>query len=96
MKEAFFILLIVAVLFGLTAFRYRRQIRTVLGVWRMLSSARSGMANREVEGERATAPGKLVSCAKCSTWVPEGRAIRVPPNIYYCSRACLETYAPAN
>ena len=96
MKEAIFILLIVAVLFALTAFRYRRHLRTAIGVWRMLQSARSTGQRREVSGSEQPKSGKLVSCSKCGTWVPEPRAIRVPPKIYYCSRECLEQLVPIN
>ncbi|MEP7214034.1 MAG: hypothetical protein ABI791_13220 [Acidobacteriota bacterium] len=95
MKEAVFILLVVAVLFALTAFRYRKQIQTVLGVWRMLSTGRSNAGGRQVQGEQKGSSGKLVNCAKCGTWVPEQRAIRVPPNIYYCSRECVEQFVKA-
>ena len=97
MKEIVFILLVIAGLLALTAFRYRNHLRTAIGVWRMLRSARTNMMPREVEGSRPDAStGKLVSCAKCGTWVPEGGAIRVPPNLYYCSRECLERFAPVN
>jgi hypothetical protein len=94
MKEALFILVVIAALFALTAFRYRKQIRTVLGVWRMITGARPNDGERQVEAEKPS--GKLVNCARCSTWVPEDRAIRFPPNIYYCSRNCAETYARAS
>jgi hypothetical protein len=92
MKEALFILLVIGILFAITAFRYRRQIQTVLGIWRMLSAARSNIGTREVETDQSSSSGNLVNCAKCGTWVPEGRAIRVPPNIYYCSRNCVEQF----
>ena len=87
--------MVIAVLFALTAFRYRKQIQAVLGVWRMLSSARPGSASRQVDELQKPSAGKLVSCAKCRTWVPEAGAIRVPPNIYYCSRDCVEQYVKA-
>lgn len=95
MREALFILLIVGLLFAITAFRYRRQIQTVLGVWRMLSAARPNARNRQVETDQSPSSGNLVNCAKCGTWVPEERAIRVPPNIYYCSRNCVEQFVNA-
>lgn len=89
MKEAFFVLAIMAILAALTAFRYRRQINTVIGVWRMLKSARQGPSPKKVETSESVA-GPLVSCAKCGTWVPESRAVRVPPKFFYCTKACLE------
>ena len=96
MKEVLFILLVVAVLFALTAFRYRKQIQTVLGVWRMLSAARSSSVTRQVDDGQKPSTGKLVNCAKCRTWVPEEGAIRVPPNMHYCSRDCVEQYVNAH
>lgn len=95
MKEALIILLFIAALLALSAFRYRKQIKTILGVWRMLSAARSGLGERQVAGTRRAESGKLVHCSKCGTWVPEDRAIRVPPNLYYCSKECVETFVTA-
>ena len=38
MKEALFILLVIAVLLGVTAIRYRRQITMMLEFWRVIKS----------------------------------------------------------
>ncbi len=94
MKEAIFILLIVAVLIGLTAFRYRKQLAAVLNVWRMLKSMRQVDSRDEgrIEGSERTS-GPLVNCAKCGTWVPETRAMKFGKNSYYCSAACVEKSA---
>ena len=90
MKEAIFVLVVIAALIALTAFRYRRQIKTVIGVWRMLRSAKNGRAANQMDEAKETAAGPLVNCAKCGTWVPKSTAMRVPPKLFYCSRACLE------
>lgn len=88
MKEFIVILAAVAVLLGLTAIRYRKQIAGMLQVYRMLRSARNQM--RDAAGEpRIETSSKLVSCSKCGTWTPESAAIRMGPSTYYCSKNCL-------
>jgi len=94
MREAIFILLVLLVLLGLTAYRYRRQIGVVMEFWRMTKSMRK--MQRPDDGRietKADVNGKLVNCAKCGTWVPESRAIRLGGNSYYCSGVCVERSA---
>ena len=92
MREAFVILIVIAVLLGLTAIRYRKQIAAMIHIWRSLKSMRQ-QAQRQVQPEKAEELGSLVSCAKCGTWVPEQRAIKLRGGIVYCSSNCLETAA---
>ena len=91
MKEAFFILLVVIVLAALTALRYRRQIKAMLNVWRTFQSMRQTgqQGDKRIQDEPA-APGPLVNCPKCGTWVPEEKAIKLGRSAYYCSTKCLE------
>lgn len=91
MKEAFFILLILIVLAGLTAFRYRRQIKAMLNFWRTLQTIRKTgrPANNRIQDEPASA-GPLVNCPKCGKWVAEEKAIKLGRSAYYCSTTCLE------
>lgn len=96
MREAILILIVLAVLFGLTAYRYRRQISTMLQVWRMMKSMRSVGSARENVIEEKEDIGNLVSCAKCGTWVPEIRAVGLGKKTFYCSTACLEKSARVN
>ena len=95
MKEALFILMVVAALAALTAYRYRRQIRTVLQFWRMAKEMRQmhTQARREVEEPKPAVTGRLVNCAKCGTWVPEERALRLGRSNAFCSSDCLEKSA---
>ena len=66
MKEAFFILLIVLVLFGLTAYRYRRQIAMGLQIWRMLKGAREMQPrNASQIDPQPVERGELVNCSRC-------------------------------
>jgi hypothetical protein len=92
MKEALFILLIIGVILALTAYRYRRQIATMLHIWRSFKAVRDQVKQKSdappVEGK---ASGRLVNCARCGTWVPEERAIELRGGTRYCSAVCLET-----
>ena len=96
MREAFFILIVMAVLLGLTAIRYRKQIVAMMHIWRSLKSMRQQANQRKVEPEKSEQLGPLVNCAKCGTWVPEQRAIKLRGGMFYCSSNCLETAAKAN
>jgi hypothetical protein len=92
MREAFVILLVLLVLLALTAFKYRRQIGTVVGIGRMIRDAAAGGANRrEPRIEQPVESGKLVSCTKCGTWVPENRAIKFGGGTFFCTDKCLQS-----
>lgn len=92
MREAFFILLVLLLLLGLTAYRYRKQLMFALQIWRTLKGVRE-VQSKNVP-EMATRPkqrGELVNCSRCGKWSPEETAIRFGPTIYYCSTKCLQT-----
>jgi len=92
MKEAFFILLVLAVILVLTAIRYRNQIAAVLRIWRSLKTMKQQMSQKSAEVENKDKfAGPLVNCAKCGTWVPEQKAIKLRGATVYCSTACLES-----
>jgi hypothetical protein len=95
MKEAFFILLVVVVILVLTAIRYRKQIVTMMHVWRSLKLMREQMKGKQVGPVENISSGKLINCAKCGTWVPEQRALKLRDGTFYCSSSCLETTAMA-
>jgi hypothetical protein len=91
MKEALVILGVIAIILGLTAVRYRRQIAGVIQIWRSLKSAREQIKKQSGPvNEEPVASGKLVNCAKCGTWVPENKAINLRGGTFYCSSTCLE------
>ena len=91
MREALVILAVLLILLALTAYKYRKQIATVIGVGRMIRDAAAGVkGHREPRIEQPVEAGKLVSCTKCGTWVPEGRAIRFGGNTFYCRDMCLQ------
>ncbi|MEO5859770.1 MAG: hypothetical protein ABIR33_12565 [Pyrinomonadaceae bacterium] len=91
MKEAFFILAIVLVLFGLTAYRYRRQLSVGLQIWRMMKGARQMQSQQRSQVDTQTADrGELVNCSRCGRWAPLSTAIKFGPTIFYCSTQCLQ------
>jgi hypothetical protein len=95
MKEAFVILLVIFALLALTAIRYRRQIVGVIQIWRSLKAMRSQANEKQVPPATTSSSGALVNCAKCGTWVPEQRAIKLRGGVIYCSTACMETSVTA-
>jgi hypothetical protein len=96
MKDAIFILIVALILFGLTAFRYRKQLVAAHRVWQMLrGSGQTGNFPVNQPPERKTnAAVPLVKCARCGTWTPLDRSIRLK-NVYYCSTDCLESKVAA-
>ena len=93
MREAFFILLVILLLFGLTAYRYRRQIRIALEIWRTMKTVRN-LHNEGVSQVAEKVPGgDLVNCNRCGAWTPESTAIKFGPTIFYCSTKCLQSKA---
>ncbi len=86
MKEAFFILFVVALLAALTAVRYRKQISGMIGLAKVLKEAKDNIGqSRSLQGEKQ-ASVQLVNCAKCGVWVPQNKA-RKSVDLFYCS-AC--------
>ena len=91
MREALVILVVLFVLLALTAVRYRKQIGTMIKIWRSLQAMRSQVKGENAPHEPSIPAGPLVNCAKCGTWVPEQRAIKLRGGTNYCSSACLES-----
>jgi hypothetical protein len=93
MREAFFVLLVIAVLLAFTAFRYRRQIAAVYKFWGVLKDARKNIPQPQMNEHAESRTGPLVNCAKCGNWVPESAAIRLGTRVFYCSSSCVEKAA---
>ena len=97
MREALVILLVLGIILVLTAVRYRKQIGAAIRIWQSLKSMKQQMSKQmNQRGDQGgpeidAAAGPLVNCAKCGTWVPEQRAIKLRGGMTYCSAACLET-----
>ncbi len=93
MREALFVLAVIAVILGLTAFRYRKQLAAGLQIWRMLKEARKQAAasiGKPAPEPEMKASGPLVRCSKCGTWTPSAAAISLGKQIYFCSKDCVE------
>ena len=88
MREAFFILLVIAVLFILTALRYRRQIASVIMMWRAVRDASRGTGRPPLREGSEAGDVDLVMCAKCGKWVPSNRTISLPTGARMCSSDC--------
>ena len=90
MREAFFILLVLAVLLGLTAYRYRKQLMFAIQIWRTLKGAREMQQKASQIDPKPVDKGELVNCSRCGKWAPASTAIKFGPTIYYCSTQCLQ------
>lgn len=93
--EILFILLVIVVLFALTAIRYRKQIAGMIGLARMLrqvkKAAKEGAAASLPVNE--TKPNTLVNCSKCDIWVPQNKAVKFREG-FICSHECQNAKAP--
>ena len=94
MTKFLVILVLLIVLFGLTALRYRKQIETGLYVLRMFRKMRrmNRTEHEEKQIEKQAAPGdiQLVKCARCGTWIPQAKALNLRAKTFYCSADCME------
>ncbi len=92
MREAFFILIVLLALVGLTAYRYRKQLMFALQIWRTLTGAREmQMKNIPTNESENQVKGELVNCSRCGKWTPQTTAIKFGATIYYCSTRCLQS-----
>ncbi|MBP6003323.1 MAG: hypothetical protein KA746_07810 [Pyrinomonadaceae bacterium] len=90
MREFLIVLIVIFVLLGLTAYRYRRQISMLIGFGRMIREARSGITKQREPRAINAEPKELVNCTSCGTWVPQDRAIKFDARTFYCSKDCVQ------
>jgi hypothetical protein len=89
MREALFILLVILVLLGWTAFRYRKTIAGIFGFAKMLKEAKDGaIGNIPSKRKAEKVASVLVNCSKCGVWVPQNRARKLGDQ-FFCSDECL-------
>ena len=88
MREALFILAVVAVILILTAVRYRKQISGAIGIAKALKEAQRPQA---MSGERKA--GALVACTQCGIRIPEDKAVPLGGGSYRCDRHCSKVRA---
>lgn len=86
------LLILLLFLFAMIAVRYRRQIRTGIEIWKMFRQMRSGIKpeKKQFEKTETAKDAALVRCARCGTWVPQGKALNLRSKIFYCSTVCIE------
>lgn len=95
------ILGVIAVIFYLLLFwrlrRYFPLARQIFGLTRdlyRLTRNREEGAQPVAKRSNRSEAEKLVRCASCGTWIPEGRAVRLRlGGAVYCSTNCLERAA---
>lgn len=78
--------------------RYRKQIQTALYVFRMFRKMRqmSKTDEKQIDTPADSTGTNLVNCAKCGTWIPQNKALKLRSGVFYCSSNCLETMAKIN
>ncbi len=89
MREIFVILVVIVVLLGLTALRYRKQIAGILGLARALKDAKDAVGQSRAIGSDEKTSIPLVNCSKCGVWVPQNKARKIG-EIFYCSDECVQ------
>lgn len=77
MREIFVILIVILILLLLTAFKYRRQIRSLLAVSQMIREAKDEAIKMSKDQKETTRSVALVQCDKCGVWVPSDKALTV-------------------
>ncbi len=87
------ILALIAVVIILIASRYRKQIQMGLYVFRMFRKMRqmNKAEKKQINPTEQANDDILVNCAKCGTWMPQNKALKLRSGVFYCSSNCLET-----
>jgi Sec-independent protein translocase protein TatA len=89
------LLALIVVLVVIIATRYRKQIQMALYVFRMFRKMRqmSKTDEKQINTSANVNDTALVNCAKCGTWIPQNKALKLRSGVFYCSANCLETTA---
>jgi len=77
MRDALFILVVIAILLSLTAIKYRRQIVAMIAFYKQVKAVKSrldqpGIGRSKVDGERGI---QLIKCSRCRKWIPQSEAM---------------------
>jgi hypothetical protein len=95
MREAFFILVVIAVLLCWTAIKYRRQIVTMIEFYKHVKAAQSKL--RDTGSPRPNLDSvqgiQLIKCSRCGKWIPQSEAMG-DVSRPVCKRGC-ETHKRA-
>lgn len=87
------ILLLVVALF--IFYRYRRQIQTVMHIWRMFKQLREQTKppEKQIEKRNSEKETALVRCSRCGKWISQDNALNLRSKTFYCSSVCMEKAA---
>jgi hypothetical protein len=89
-REALFIFVVILLFAGLTAFRYRKQIRGMFEIARALKKVGGAMTGGNQIASQPEADTALVNCSNCGVWSPQSRARKMNGK-FYCSDQCLSS-----
>ena len=86
-----FLLILLFVLAGIVALRYRRQINFLILLWKQFKNLKSAQApgEKKIENNRRDDDLALARCARCGNWVTPDQMLKIGGSTY-CSTACLE------
>ncbi|CAN5169155.1 hypothetical protein BH20ACI1_BH20ACI1_19570 [soil metagenome] len=92
MTKLLFIFLLLLVVGGIIALRYRRQIQSAIYIWQMFKKMRqvNKPQEKQIEKTEDAKDVQLVRCAKCGTWTPQKNALNLRSKAFYCSTNCME------
>ena len=91
MREFLFVLVVILVLLGLTAIRYRKYIVSLIGLAKVLKEVKQGVGSQI--NAAPTKGDELVNCIVCGVWIPKPRALILDRQTY-CSKACQKAAQP--
>lgn len=90
MREGIFILIVAAMLLGVTLFKYRRGILTAYRFTRAVRGhSKEKRKIKETEAIKESQMQELVSCSRCGVWVSRGNAVGFGNDRFYCSSKCM-------
>ena len=93
MIKFLFIFILLLLLAGLFALRYRRHIQSAVYVLQMFKKMRQMNKPQEKQITKAENLNdtELVRCAKCGTWTSPSNALKLRSKSYFCSTNCMES-----
>ncbi len=93
MMKILFVLLILGLILGMVALRYRKQIQLALYFLKMFRKMRqinkSGQNQIQAKDEMQS-NSNLVQCAGCKKWMAEDNSLKMGVKSFYCTADCME------
>lgn len=87
-----FLLILILFLFlaAMIAVRYKKQIIRLIQFWKTFTALESEQPRKQVKRENSSGDIRLVTCAKCGSWIAQNQAVKTHGENYYCSAKCFE------